>query len=194
MARTLALPSAWLGILLFFLYSGLEFSAGLWLYTLLTEARGVQAAEAGLWVSVYWGSLTVGRLVSGVIVARVAVRTLLQLCMFGAILGVALLWLNFAPWLSWVGVALLGLSLAPMFPSLVSLTPARMGPAHAANTIGFQIAAAMLGGSSLVAVFGLLADRFGLEMLGPFLLVIAVLLTTVFEVLERRPRTREVDR
>lgn len=39
MARTLKLPSAWLSILLFFLYTGLELSAGQWLYTLLTEAR-----------------------------------------------------------------------------------------------------------------------------------------------------------
>ena len=44
-------------------------------------------------------------------------------------------------------------------------------------------------GASLVSGFGLLADRFGLEMLGPFLLVTAVLLTAVFEVLERRART-----
>jgi len=176
--------------LVFFLYTGLEFSAGLWLYTLLTEARGVQPAEAGLWVALYWGSLTVGRLVSGVIVARISVRTLLQLCMVTAILGVALLWLNFAPWLSWAGVSILGMSLAPMFPSFISLTPARMGPAHAANTIGFQIAAAMLGGASLVSAFGLIADRFGLETLGPFLLVTAVLMLVVFEMLERQAPTR----
>jgi fucose permease len=194
MARTLRLPSTWLSILLFFLYTGLEFGAGLWLYTLLTEARGVLPAEAGAWVSVYWGGLTVGRLVSGAIVARITVRRLLQLSMAGAIVGVLLLWLNFTPWLSGIGVALLGMSLAPMFPSFVSLTPARMGPAHSANTIGFQVSAAMLGGATLVAVFGLIADRFGLELLGPYLLVIAVLLTAVFEVLDRRPPVREAER
>jgi fucose permease len=193
MGRTLALPSAWLGMLLFFLYSGLEFSTGLWLYTLLTEARGAQPAEAGVWVSVYWGSLTVGRLVSGFIVARITVRILIQLCMMTAILGVALLWLNFAPWLSWVGVAMLGMSLAPMFPSFISLTPTRMGPAHAANTIGFQIAAAVLGGASLVSAFGLIADRLGLETLGPFLLVTAVLMMGVFEMLERQPHMRRIN-
>jgi fucose permease len=190
MWRTLALPSAWLGMLLFFLYAGLEFSAGIWLYTLLTEARGVQPAEAGIWVAVYWGSLTFGRLVSGVIVARISVQRLLQLCMLTAILGVALLWLNFAHWLSLGGVALLGMSLAPMFPSFISLTPARMGPAHAANTIGFQVAASMLGGASLVSAFGLIAGRIGLETLGPFLLVIAVLMMLVFEMLQRQTRAR----
>jgi fucose permease len=191
MGHTLRLPAAWLSMLLFFLYTGLEITAGQWLYTLLTEARGMLPALAGVWVSVYWGSLTVGRLLSGAVVARISVRALLQACMFAAILGVVLLWLNLAPWLSLAGVALLGLSLAPMFPSLISLTPARMGPAHAANTVGFQVAAAMLGGASLASGFGLLADRLGLETLGPFLLVAAALLTAVFEILERRTPTPE---
>jgi fucose permease len=185
---TLALPSAWLSMALFFLYSGLEITAGQWLYTLLTEARGVVPVVAGVWVSVYWGSLTVGRLVSGVIVAHIRLRTLLQLCMLGAILGVVALWLNPAPWLALGGAALLGLSLAPMFPSLISLTPARMGPAHTANTVGFQITAAMLGGAALASGFGLIAQRFGLELLGPYLLVAAILLAGVFVALERHTR------
>lgn len=50
---TLALPSAWLSMLLFFLYTGLEITAGQWLYSLLTEARGVAPVVAGIWVSVY---------------------------------------------------------------------------------------------------------------------------------------------
>lgn len=191
MAQTLALPSAWLSMLVFFLYTGLELSAGQWLYTLLTEARGMRPALAGVWVSVYWGSLTVGRLVSGGVVAHIPVRTLLRLCMIAAGLGAVLLWLNLTSWLSLAGVALLGLALAPMFPSFISLTPARMGPAHAANTVGFQVAAATLGGASLVSGVGLIAARFGLETLGPMLLVAAVLLIVVFEILEYQTRQTE---
>jgi hypothetical protein len=63
-----------------------------------------------------------------------------------------------------------------------------MGPAHTANTVGFQVAAAMLGGAALVSFFGRVAGRSGLESLGPFLLVTAVLLTGVFEMLERHTR------
>jgi fucose permease len=63
-----------------------------------------------------------------------------------------------------------------------------MGAHHSANSVGFQITAAMLGGAAIVSSFGLIADRFGLETLGPFLFVVAVLLTTVFELLERFTR------
>lgn len=187
MLQTLALPTTWLSILLFLLYTGVEFTAGQWLYTLLTEARSMTPAVAGMWVSAYWGSLTLGRIVSGAIVERLTVRQLLRLSMAGMLLGVVLLWLNLTPWLALAGVVLLGFSLAPMFPSFMSQTPARMGPRHAANTVGFQVAAAMLGGAVFVGGFGLLAGQVGLEALGPSLLVLSSLLTAVFLRLERSP-------
>lgn len=185
MLQTLRLPATWLSILLFFLYTGLEFCAGQWLYTLLTTSRGMPPGIAGVWVSVYWGSLTVGRLLSGVIVGRMSVLSLLRLSMLAAIIGVVLFWLNVAPWLTLIGIALLGLALAPMFPSFIALTPARMGPSHSANTIGFQIAAATLGGASITSSFGLLADGFGLEMLGTYLFVVALAMALIFEGLNR---------
>ena len=83
--------------------------------------------------------------------------------------------------------ALLGLSLAPMFPSFIALTPGRMGQAHAANAVGFQVSAAVLGGTALVSGFGLLADRFGLATFGPYLLAAALLLAGIFLILERGP-------
>src|SRR5206468_9664108 len=55
---TLRLPLAWLGILLFFVYTGTEIATGNWVFSLLTKARGVSAALAGAWVSLYWASLT----------------------------------------------------------------------------------------------------------------------------------------
>jgi hypothetical protein len=45
----------------------------------------------------------------------------------------------------------------------------------------------MLGGSTLVAGFGLLAERFGLETFGPTLVVLALLLIGLFALLERKP-------
>ncbi|KPL90966.1 MFS transporter [Herpetosiphon geysericola] len=185
MLQTLRLPVTWLNILLFFLYTGLEFCAGQWLYTLLTISRGMEPGIAGVWVSIYWGSLTVGRLLSGVIVGRMSVVSLLRLSMLVAILGVVLFWLNLAPWLTVIGIALLGLALAPMFPSFIALTPARMGPRHSANTIGFQIAAATLGGASIASSFGLFADLMGIEVLGTYLFVVAVAMALIFEALNR---------
>src|SRR5439155_1321913 len=66
LVATLTYAPVWPGMALFFLYTGLEVTAGQWSYTLLTEARGVAPTTAGVAVAAYWGSLTVGRVVAGV--------------------------------------------------------------------------------------------------------------------------------
>ena len=69
-------------------------------------------------------------------------------------LGATLIWLNITSTLSFVGLALIGLALAPIFPSLIATTPERLGTAHTANGVGFQIAAAVLGQSLLPGMSG----------------------------------------
>src|SRR6266508_2150369 len=75
LAATLRLPITWLGIAIFFVYTGAEVGTGQWTYSLLTEARGVPTALAGTWVSLYWGSLTLGRILFGFVVQRVPPTT-----------------------------------------------------------------------------------------------------------------------
>lgn len=191
---TLRLPVVWLSVAVFFVYTGIEAAAGAWAYTLFTEARGVSMMTAGPWVSVYWGALTVGRLLSGFVVGFVSVNRLLRFCIAGIAVGAALVWMNVTNLTGFLGLALMGLASAAVFPSLIATTPARLGESHTANGVGFQIAAAVLGQSLLPALVGLLAGRFGLEIVGPLLFVAAVLLLVLFETLiaASAQKTREV--
>ena len=62
-----------------------------------------------------------------------------------------------------------GPTLRGVFPTLVALTPRRVGPHRAHNAIGYQVGAAAVGAAAGPAAFGLLAERAGLEWLGPCL-------------------------
>ena len=177
---TLRLPAAWLGIALFFVYTGVEFSAGQWMFSFLTEARGVSTAAAGTCVSMYWGSLTAGRILFGIIAPRVPLERALFLCIVAISLGAALVWTNLAAWTTFAGFALMGLCLAPVFPSLISTTPKRIPAEHVANTVGFQVAAAALGGGAMPGLVGLAAQRLNLEVLGPALLLGSLALLGLF--------------
>jgi fucose permease len=191
---TLRLPAAWLSVAVFFFYTGVEASAGAWAYSLLTESRGVAAMTAGLWVSVYWGALTAGRLLSGFVVHFISVHLLLRCAVIGMAVGAAFVWLDLARPLSFFGLGLMGLAAAPVFPSLIAATPARLGAAHTANAVGFQIAAAMLGAALLPGLVGVLAGRFGLESIGAALTAAALLLVALYEALtwfSRRIRLAE---
>lgn len=183
MWSTLRIPAAWLGIVIFLLYTGLEIAAGQWAYSLFTEGRGINPITAGFWISMYWGSLTVGRVIFGIIVTNAPVDRLLAGCMIAIAAGAALLALNITDLLSFLGLALMGFALAPIFPSLISTTPARLGPTHTANAVGFQIAAASFGGTLLPWLVGVLAGWVGLEVLGPFLLIAALALLGLYSLL-----------
>src|ERR1041384_900249 len=91
---TLKLPAVWLSVGVFFVYTGIEAAAGAWAFTLFTEARGVSVITAGWWVSAYWGALTVGRLLSGMVLGFVSVPQLLRLCFAGIAWGAILVWLS----------------------------------------------------------------------------------------------------
>jgi len=183
---TLKLPAVWLGIALFIVHPGIQFTAGQWAYSLFTEARAVAPSAAGLWISIYWGSLTLGRLLLGTVVDRLGVASSLRVCILGVTLGSAFVWWNVAEPLNFLGLVTIGFSLAPLFPSLISSTPRRVGAAHAANAIGFQVAAGSVGIAVLPGFAGVLAENLGLEIIGPFLVVASVAMLLLHEALVRR--------
>ena len=184
---TLRHRGVWPGVATFFAYTGIEAATGVWAYALFTESRGVAPAVAAACVSGYWASFTLGRVVLGTVAARVALRAFLRACVLAILTGAAILWL--APGtLGLAGLVLVGLGCAPIFPSLMAATPARVGPSHAANAIGLQVCGATIGASALPAAVGVLAARAGLEVLGPSLLVAAALLLVLTETLGAEPR------
>ena len=180
-AATLRLPSAWLSLAIFFIYTGIEAAAGAWAYSLFTEGRAVPATTAGTWVSIYWGAFTGGRIISGFVIDLAPRRLFLRCCIIGMIGGALLLGMNVANWLSFSGLAIMGLSAAPIFPSLIASTPERLGERHTANGVGFQIAAAVLGQSLLPSLIGVLARNFGWAIVAPALLTAAILLLFLYE-------------
>ncbi len=186
---TLRRPQVWLNGALFFVYTGLEVSAGQWSYSLFTEARGVPPATAGVWVAVYWGGLTAGRILSGGLASRIDGAAQLRIGTIGALAGALLVWWNPATGVGFLGLALLGLALAPIFPTLIAQTPSRVGPTHAASAIGFQVAAAYLGTAAVPGLTGVLASRGGLTVIGPCLVATALVLLLLQELAGRsQPR------
>ena len=176
----------WLSLALFFVYTGLETAAGQWSYTLFTEARLAPPQLAGLAVSVYWGNLAGGRLLFGFFAHRVRPVALLRTAMLAMLGGAGLIWLNAGPALSFVGLGLIGLAAAPVFPALISNTPRRVGPSQAASVIGFQVGAASLSIAAVPGLAGVLAERFGLEILPPYLVLTALVMLLLHEALVAR--------
>ncbi len=185
---TIRRPEVWLSILLFFIYVGAEVGLGTWAYTLLTESRGIPSTAAGFWAGSYWGTFTIGRVLAGLYARRIGVDRLIRGSLLGALIGAALLWWDPAPAASLVGVALIGLSVAPIFPGLVSGTSQRVSPRFAANTIGMQMGATGLGAALIPGLIGVLADQTSLEVIPICLFALFALLALMYLVAVRLPK------
>ena len=183
--ETLQKPVVWLNLLLFFLYTGAEYSFGSWTYSLLTLSRNVPVEVAGLWAGSYWATFTIGRIMAGLLTRRFGMANLLKAGFLLALGGSILLWWNPFPQASIIAVSAIGFAIAPIFPGLVSGTSARVGEHHAANTIGMQIAAAGFGGAVVPSLAGVLAQNFSLEAIPVYLVGVFALLTGLYFAVSR---------
>lgn len=175
-AETLRRPQVWLSVALFFLYVGAETALGTWTYTLLTESRGVDLTLAGFFAGSYWLTFTIGRIVAGLFAGRVGSSKLVIGGLLGALLGAGLLIWNPSPTANVVAVTIIGFSIAPIFPAMMSGTRTRVGDAYAANTIGMQMAATGFGAAMIPGLMGVLARQASLEIIPVALLLVYVAL------------------
>lgn len=178
--NTLVLPIVWCNLVIFFVYVGLEVGVGQWLFSILTKSRKVSVESAGLYTSAYWGSLTLGRILFGLILTKISVPKVLYTAFIGILISAVLIFLNLHNYVTLLGIISIGFCNAPIFPSLISLTPTLVGVQHTANAVGFQISAAMIGGALLPGLAGVMSEQFDLEVIPVMYVLFAVLLLVAY--------------
>ena len=167
----------WLCVLIFFLYCGIENSAGLWCCAFLTRSRGMELNTAQYVVTAYWGSLTAGRFLLGFTADRVGNRRLSVLAGAGVLLAAALLLIPAGGILPSAALLLVGFALAPIYPCLMHEATRRgFNDATAAALTGLQGSASMIGSMVMPPVIGYAGDLISMEALPVFIAVQAVLM------------------
>ncbi|HOF25549.1 MAG TPA: MFS transporter [Anaerolineaceae bacterium] len=186
LGQTLKRRRVWLSMLLFFFYVGSEVTMGTWVYSLLTEGRGVDPQLAGYFAGSYWFTFTIGRILAGLVTRKINIQSLVKVCIIAAILAGVVLGLNLSTWVNLAAVAVIGFAFAPIFPGLISGTPERVGQQHSNNTIGMQTAAGALGGTALTSLVGVLARTYGLEVVPSAMVAFLACLLAGYIIFERK--------
>jgi len=181
--QVLRQPLVWLQLVLFFFMTGIEAGAGAWSYTMLVEKFDLDAGEAGLWAGFYWGAIALGRLVLSPLSRNLKPAKLIQFGTFGLLIG-ALMMTRDQSWLFQAGLLVFGFAMAPLFPTLMSLTPSRLGSNVSLHAIGFQVSAAVLGGATIPTLAGILAGRTTLTAI-PWTLAIGAAIVIAIETVLR---------
>lgn len=145
---------------MFFFFVGAELSFGGWIFTYMTRLHLGNAAAAGYLTSFYWASLTLGRLVSIPLSARLRPRTLMGITVGGLLLAVLLLLLGGRVTIVvWIAAFMFGAAMAPAFPSLIALAERNM-PITGRTTSWFLVGGG-LGAMTLPWIIGQLFEPIG---------------------------------
>ncbi len=176
--------------LFFFLYVGAETSFGGWIYTYAVRSNLATITLAAYLTSTFWGSLTVGRLLSVPLANRLRPRKIIALGIAGSLLSMgALLLFPAAAWAMWLGTVGLGFSMAPIFPTTLAMAERNMPVTG--KTTGWFFAGASLGGMTLPWLAGQLFDLTGpylaMAAIGVGVLGTAVVFGVLLAVLRRQP-------
>ncbi len=155
----LRVPGMKLSFLTFFFYSSLEISTSLWCGTYLV-ARGFEPEVGALAVSLMFGSVMIGRILSGIFAIRFTDMRLVHAGIAIVVVGCLVLVFPLPLWVTPVCICLLGLGCAPVYPSLIHATPARFGEELSGRAISIQMAGSYLGSIIMPPAFGFVASHF----------------------------------
>jgi len=170
----------------FFGYCALETTTGLWASSYLVLQRGIAVEAAARWASLFYLGITFGRFLNGFIIDRLGNRNMIRIGLMiitvGLLAVILPIQISFVPL---VGLVLIGLGCAPIYPCIIHETPRNFGPENSQAIIGIQMASAYVGSTFMPPLFGLLANFFTIAIYPVYLSLFLVLMVVMTEKLNR---------
>ena len=177
-------------LLCFFCYCALESTCGNWAATYCNLARGIDASTAASWASLFYIGITVGRAVSGFLSIKISDHNMIRLGQALIAVGVLCVLAPIGDTALLVGLVLVGLGCAPIYPSVIHATPARFGDDVALELTGMQMAVAYVGTLAMSPLFGIIAQMISVELYPVYLGVILIVMIAAAEKLNSLMRAK----
>ena len=184
--QLLRIPGVKAVMVTFFCYCALEQTTGLWCGSYLVLAKGVSPESAAAFAGLFYLGITAGRMLSGFLTLKLRDAQMVRLGQVVIALGLAALGLPLGQSFSLLGLLLIGLGCAPIYPSVIHATPERFGPDRSQAIIGLQMACAYIGNCLMPPLFGLVANHITPALLPVYLLAILALMIFTHQALLKR--------
>ena len=178
MLEALRIKGAPLAFATFFLYASVEKSMMLWGASYLVQVRGLSADGAAFWVSAFFLGVTLGRLLGGFVSFKLSDAALIRTGLMLACVGLITMLLPLPNAAVYASFLLVGLGLAPLFPSMMHQTPLIFGVQHAPALTSMQIAFLYLSSTFVPTLLGVLFSHTSFALM-PYLLLGCVLLCII---------------
>ena len=181
--QTLMVKGALTLLLCFFCYSAVEQTIMLWCGSYLVLHLNISEEIAASFSSLFVIGMTIGRIISGFISTKLNEKKMIRLGSIFIVIGLILMILDLGNVVSFVGICLLGLGCAPIYPSIVHSIPVYFGKDKSQAIIGVQMAFAYFGIVLMPSLFGLIVEFVGIYFLSIYLLIFAILMIVLHEIL-----------
>jgi len=181
------IKGVWLVLIAFFSYCALEQTTGLWAASYLVQYRGVEPTVAAKFASFFYIGITVGRGLAGIFADKIGDKTLIRIGSGIILVGVLLVALPVQTTVpSLVGLIIIGLGCAPIYPAIIHSTPTNFGKDNSQSVIGVQMAFAYIGITAMPPLFGVIAQYVNIGLYSLYLLAFAVLMIVMLEILNSK--------
>lgn len=185
----ISLPGAKEIMIVFFGYCALEQTAGLWASSYMVLQRGISAETAAKYASLFYLGITIGRAASGFITMKLQDRSMIRLGLVIISFGILVLLIPTSiDVMSLIGLILVGLGCAPIYPCVIHSTPDYFGADKSQAVIGVQMASAYVGSCVAPPVFGWIANHVSIGWYPMYLAVALILMFVLHEKLCRLKR------
>lgn len=173
--RVLKIPLVKSALISFSFFSYIELTTGLWISSYFVFVLGVANYYAALITALYYGSITMGRIITGLFSNRFQNYKIIRTGEIIIILG-CLLMVAGNIYLSIIGAFMIGIGSSPVYPAMLHETPKRFGEEAALTVMGLQMSVSYTGGAVAPLVFGMLASIFSFNLLPYYILFGAVII------------------
>lgn len=174
-------------LVMFFCYCALESTAMLWGSSYMALGKGIDKTTAAMWASLFCIGITVGRLASGFLTMKFDDPTMIRLGQALVLIGIVSMLLPLPHNTGTiVGLMIIGLGCAPIYPCVIHSTPAYFGEDKSQAIVGMQMACAYVGSMCMPPVFGLIAQHVSVLWFPLYMLVFLVLMVIMHESLRKK--------
>lgn len=184
--EVIRIPGAKEIMVCFFCYCALEQTAGLWASSYLSLYKGISAETAATFASMFYIGITIGRALCGFVAMKLNDVQMIRLGQVLIAVGILIMFLPFGQTLSLVGLIVIGLGCAPIYPCIIHSTPTHFGADKSQAIIGIQMASAYVGTLLMPPVFGLIANHITVALLPVYLFIILILMFVMHEALTKK--------
>ena len=181
--EAIKVPGVILTLIAFFAYCSGEATCFLWTSSYFAGVKeGLTDGMIASFGSLIFGGLMLGRLISGFVSNKLGDRLLIRIGIAVELAGIFLVMLPIKNWIpAAIGFVTIGTGMGPVYPAIQHMAPENFGKRYSAAAIGLQMASAYMGSTFMPMVFGHLQQHVGIGIMPLYLLIFAVLNTSMLE-------------